>query len=129
MLSGKKELEIDAALNKFVQFTHSHRDISHTSEIFHVFDEDHSGMISLEEFKDILIEMIHMTSRDVQLVVEKFFKNGVQGIRYDNFVKVILQYTDAKKKGKFLGNGYKPPSRKGTQGGGDNNMGNLIFGS
>jgi Ca2+-binding EF-hand superfamily protein len=114
MLTGKKEMEVDNALNKFVQFTHSHRDSSHTFSIFHDIDQDKSGTITLEEFREVLMERIHMTQRDVDLVSEKFFKKGCNGIRYNNFVKALLQYTDSKKKGKFLGNGYKPKSMKGS---------------
>ncbi|GMH47270.1 hypothetical protein TrRE_jg10885, partial [Triparma retinervis] len=104
----------DNALNKFVQFTHSHRDSSHTFAIFKDMDKDNSGVINVEEFREILMERIHMTQRDVDLVTEKFFKKGCKGIRYNNFVKALLHYTDSKKKGMFLGNGYKPKSMKGT---------------
>ncbi|GMH95523.1 hypothetical protein TrST_g9293 [Triparma strigata] len=113
-LSGRKEIQVDEALAKLVQFTHSHRDDSHTSKLFREFDLDHSGTLSLEEFKQVLMDRMHLGAREVSLIADKFFKPGVETIHYDNFLKVYSLYMDAKKKGMFLGNGYKPPSLKAT---------------
>lgn len=65
---------------------------------------------------------MHLAQRDVALITDKFFKPGVETIHYDNFLKAYSLYMDAKKKGMFLGNGYKPPSLKAG------GMKSLLFG-
>ena len=111
-LTGKKEIDVENALSKFVQFTHSHRSANHTAQLFMDFDTDRSGKLTIDEFENVLRDSIHLTRREIDLIKEKFFMPGVTSFNYTNFLKVLQTYTDAKKKGKFLGNGYKPPSLK-----------------
>jgi len=98
---------------KFVQFTHSHRNAGHMTSLFMDFDENGDGHVSMEEFGNVLREKIHLSRRDVEIVKLKFFPFETENIQFDNFIMAVKQYTDAKKKGKFLG-GYKPPSIKGN---------------
>jgi hypothetical protein len=111
-LDGKKEIDLENAMQKLVQFTHSHRDAGHTAMLFRDFDIDHSGTLSVPEFREVLSEKVHFTSRDIDLVLMKFFKPGVENLNYMNFLTAIQAYTDAKKKGKFLGMGKKPSTVK-----------------
>ena len=121
-LDGRKEIDLDSAMAKFIQFTHSHRDSTHTSSLFLDFDENGDGSVSMKEFEDVLVDKIHLSRRDVGIIKLKFFENpDVEVIQFDNFIKAIQLYTDAKKKGKFLGK-YKPPSMKGGA------MKDLLFG-
>ncbi|GMH98573.1 hypothetical protein TL16_g13417, partial [Triparma laevis f. inornata] len=61
-----------------VQFTHSHRDDSHTSKLFREFDLDHSGTLSTDEFSQVLTERMHLAQRDVALITDKFFNISEQ---------------------------------------------------
>ena len=123
-LTGRKEIQCEEALNKLVAFTQSHRDAHHTANLFRDFDEDHSGTLGLAEFREVLGTKIHLGKRDIDLILDKFFPPGVSSLHYENFLRALQTYTDAKKKGKFLGNGYKPPSLKGK----GNDMASLLFG-
>ncbi len=113
-LDGKKEIDLETAMSKLVQFTHSHRNASHTSDLFRDFDENHDGTLGIEEFDHVLMEKIHLTKRDVDLIKLKFFEGEVKNLNYDNFLHAIQTYTDAKKKGKFLGMGARPPTIKAS---------------
>jgi len=121
-LEGKKEIDLEAAMHKLVQFTHSHRNAGHTAALFRDFDLDLSGTLTVPEFEEVLKEKVHFTQRDVNMVLLKFFKPGVKELRYMNFLTAIQAYTDAKKKGKFLGGGKKPATIK------EDAMKSLLFG-
>mmetsp|Transcript_15057 Transcript_15057/g.30703 ORF Transcript_15057/g.30703 Transcript_15057/m.30703 type:complete len:373 (+) Transcript_15057:3-1121(+) len=122
-LSGRREIQCEEALNKLVAFSQSHRDAHHTANLFRDFDEDHSGTLGLAEFREVLGTKVHLGKRDIDLILDKFFPPGVESLHYENFLRALQTYTDAKKKGKFLGNGYKPPSLKGK-----NDMASLLGG-
>jgi len=112
-LDGRKERDLEEAMGKFIQFVSSHRDAGHMANLFMDFDDNGDGSISMEEFGNVLTDKIHLSRRDVDIIKLKFFPFDCEKIQFDNFVKVLKAYTDAKKKGKFLGR-YKPPTMKGS---------------
>ncbi len=91
----EEEQHTDEVLARLARALLHTRDQNSVHEIFSRFDKTKDNLVDQEEVRAILGDQwFHLSSRDVDLLIKRLFRDGKDALRYDELMGLIYQYSD-----------------------------------